>query len=111
MKKLKSRRIFNLLNLYLVISTIIVTIITLTSGTVAGQVDTGTTDGWFYIVTFTVQSNLLLGVTALIALLTSREKTKKFLQPLYLVAATLTMLTCLMVVFYLAPLRASTGKN
>ncbi len=114
-RKKNSHLLFNLINLYLVISTILVTIFTLNFGTVAGQVDTGSTDGWFYIITFTVQSNIFLGITALIALfsiLRSKNKPlKNYLAPLYLMAATLTMLTCLVVVFYLAPLRTTVGRN
>jgi len=108
---------FILINLFLFISTIIVTYFTLNFGTVAGQVDTGTTDGGFYIATFTVESNLFLGLVALISLIFALKslKTKTALPrpllTLYLMAATSTMLTFLTVLLFLAPVRALNGRN
>ena len=117
------RKIFLVVNLYLLISTIIVTYCTLAFGTVAGQVDTGGNYGVFYLVTFTVESNILLGFVAgaaairgivqLAAPKTLKIKLsgKRFFTVLYLVAATSAMLTCLTVVLFLAPARAFSGRN
>lgn len=108
---------FTLINLYLFISTIIVTYITLSFGTVAGQVDTGTNVGWFYIATFTVESNIFLGVIAAASAifglrsLIQKVPLPKNIVSWYLVASSAAMLTCLTVVFFLAPIRASSGKN
>ena len=108
---------FTIVNIFLVITTIIVTYITIAFCTVDGQVDTNVEYGWFYIATFTVQSNILLGIIALFGTvfgIRSLKKTKplprKFLV-LYLMAASAAMLTSLTVIFFLAPIRAISGKN
>ena len=108
---------FAIINAFLFITTIIVSYITLRFGTVAGQVDTNVEQGWFYIVTFTVQSNILLGLVALINLIFS-IRNLKWGKPVpravfnwYLVAASAAMLTALVVIFFLAPLRAFSGRN
>ena len=114
---MKRKLLFTLINLYLFISTIIVTIITLTQGTVAGQVDTGANVGWFYIATFTVESNILLGLVAAgasivgIRSLIRHTELPRPLTTWYLLAASSAMLTCLTVVFFLAPMRAIGGRN
>ena len=108
---------FLIVNLFLAISTAIVTVITLTQGTVAGQVDTSVTNSLFYIATFTVLSNILLGIVAVFAsvaaivALKRHVKLPNFVPPLYLVATSATMLTFLTVVLFLAPLRAASGRN
>ena len=108
---------FAIINGFLFITTIIVTYITLAFGTVAGQVDTGASYGWQYIITFTVQSNILLGLIALINLIFS-IRNLKWNKPIpraalnwYLVASSAAMLTALTVIFFLAPLRAFSGRN
>ena len=108
---------FTIVNAFLFLSTIIVTYITLCFGTVAGQVDTGTTYGWMYIITFTVQSNILLGLIALVNLIFG-IRNLKLNKPIpraalvwYLVASSATMLTALTVIFFLAPMRAIGGRN
>lgn len=113
----KRTLLFAIINAFLFVTTIIVSYITLRFGTVAGQVDTGTSYGWEYIITFTVQSNLLLGIIALINLIFS-IRNLKWNKPVpravfnwYLVAASAAMLTALVVIFFLAPLRAFSGRN
>lgn len=108
---------FTIINGFLFLTTIIVTYITLCFGTVAGQVDTGTDYGWMYIITYTVQSNILLGAVAAVGavlgvlnLRKNRPIPRKFLV-WYLTAAAAAMLTALTVIFFLAPARATTGKN
>lgn len=108
---------FTIINAFLVLTTIIVTYITLSFGTVAGQVDTGASYGWMYIVTFTVQSNLLLGLIALINLIfgirnfTKNKPIPRAALTWYLVASSAAMLTALTVMFFLAPIRAVSGRN
>lgn len=108
---------FTLINAFLFISTIIVTYITLSFGTVAGQVDTNVAESWFYIVTFTVLSNIFLGLVALVAMIfgiISIKKQKPLPRALltwYLVAASAAMLTAITVICFLAPVRATRGKN
>jgi len=108
---------FAIVNAFLFLTTIIVSYITIAFGTVAGQVDTNVEYGWFYIATFTVQSNILLGIVALLGVIFSIRSLKKnkpiprkFLV-VYLMAASAAMLTALTVIFFLAPIRAVGGKN
>jgi hypothetical protein len=108
---------FTIINGFLFLTTIIVTYITLAFGTVAGQVDTGVDYGWMYLITYTVQSNILLGIVALIGIIYGLRNLKKdrpiprrFLV-LYLTAAAAAMLTALTVIFFLAPARVVAGKN
>lgn len=103
------KTLFNLINLYFLISTILVTYFTVAFGTVAGQVDTGSSYGLSYLATFTVESNIFLGLTALVSLIATRKNKQN--PTLYLIAATLVVLTCLVVVLYLSPLRVAVGKG
>lgn len=103
------KTLFNLINLYFLISTILVTYFTVAFGTVAGQVDTGSSYGLSYLATFTVESNIFLGLTALVSLIATRKNKQN--PTLYLIAATLVVLTCLVVVLYLSPLRVAAGKG
>lgn len=117
MQKISKNIIPIIINIFLVISTIIVTFYTVSFGTVAGQVDTGVNYGWFYFATFTVDSNILLGLIALIVLisevknLVKKTPTPKYVPVVYLIATSLAMLTFLTVVLFLAPLRALSGHN
>lgn len=108
---------FTIINGFLFLTTAIVAYITLTFGTLAGQVDTNVIESWFYIVTFTVQSNILLGVVALINMIFG-IRNLKYGKPIpraalkwYLVASSATMLTALTVILFLAPGRAIQGRN
>lgn len=103
------KTLFNLANIYFLISTILVTYFTVAFGTVAGQVDTGSSYGLSYLATFTVESNIFLGLTALVSLIATRKNKQN--PTLYLIAATLVVLTCLVVVLYLSPLRVAAGKG
>ena len=90
---------------------------TLSSGTISSQVEIRVTEGWMYIATFTVLSNLLLGIVAMFGVLYGVRMLRKetiiprTLITWYLVAASATMLTTLTVVLFLAPLRAMRGKG
>ena len=108
---------FAIVNTFLFLTTIIVTYITLAFGTVAGQVDTGASYGWAYIITFTVQSNILLGLVALVNLIFG-IRSLRYNSPIprvvynwYLVASSAAMLTAITVIFFLAPFRAFSGRN
>ena len=108
---------FAIINAFLFFTTIAVCYITLRFGTVAGQVDVNVEQGWMYIITFTVQSNILLGIVALINLIFC-IRNLKWNKPIpravfnwYLVASSAAMLTALVVIFFLAPLRAISGRN
>ena len=86
----------------------------------ASQLINGTFNGikiehWHHIVSFTVLSNIFLGIIALISAIVAYKKPKKELSPKlatwYLVATSSGMLTCLTVLLFLAPMRAVGGKN
>ena len=83
------KTLFNLANIYFLISTILVTYFTVAFGTVAGQVDTGSSYGLSYLATFTVESNIFLGLTALVSLIATRKNKPN--PTLYLIAATLVV--------------------
>ena len=108
---------FTIVNTFLFISTIIVTYITLTFGTLAGQVDTNVEESWFYILTFTVQSNILLGLIAAVNMffgirnLIKDKPIPRAALRWYLVASSAAMLTALVVIFFLAPMRVIGGRN
>ncbi len=116
MDKVK-KRLFIISNLFIFITTAIMVPVTLIFGSVASQKDGGPFEHWQHIVTFTILSNIFLGLVAGVSACIgiSRLKSKKDLpKPLltwYLVAATSTMLTCLTVLFFLAPARAASGKD
>ena len=108
---------FTIINAFLFVSTVIVTYITLSFGTVAGQVDTATSNSLFYIVTFTVLSNIFLGLVGLVGVYFGVKSLKKS-QTIprqyltwYLVATAAGMLTVITVITFLAPLRAMRGRN
>ena len=108
---------FILVNIFLFVSTIIVTYITLNFGTLAGQVDTNVEESWFYILTFTVQSNILIGLIAFFCAIygiINFKKSKpipKLLLTLDLMATSAGMLTVLTVLLFLAPRRAMQGRS
>lgn len=106
-----------LINLFICLSAILVTFYTTNQGTVAGQVDTGQNIGWRYLATFTLDSNIFLGF---IAGITAFKENRNFKSGTeistaatiwYLVASTSTMLTFVVVLTFLAPLRAVAGQN
>lgn len=127
----KTRKIFITLNLFIFITMVIAVTSTLIFGGRATRLDGGTAIGnlaiedgtfngiklehWHHIVSFTVLSNIFLGVVALIsAIIAIRHPRKELPQKLstwYLVAASSAMLTFLTVIFFLAPMRAVSGKN
>jgi hypothetical protein len=121
----KNRKIFIAINLFIFITMVIAVISTLIFGGRATRLDAGTTAGaaqlangtfggveikyWHHIVSFTILSNIFLGLVALIAAIIALKHPKKeFSSKL---AATSGMLTCLTVILFLAPMRAISGRN
>lgn len=104
-------------NLFIFITTAIMVTITLVFGSWAARKDGGSFAYWQHIVTFTVLSNIFLGIIALIAAIIGlhRYKTKralpKALLTWYLIATTSGMLTVVTVLFFLAPMRVASGKD
>ena len=109
--------LFIVINLFILITTIIMVTITLIFGSWAARKDGGPFEYWQHIITFTILSNIFLGLvtgaSAVIGL--CRLKSKNFLPrqllTWYLIAASSAMLTCLTVIFFLAPVRAASGKD
>lgn len=94
----------------------------LDAGTTAGaaQLTDGAFGGvkiqyWHHIASFTILSNIFLGIVALVSAIIALKHPKKPLSSKvstwYLVAATSAMLTFLVVILFLAPMRAINGKN
>ena len=71
MKKVNQNRTlwFVIINAFIFLSTAVVSVMTLSSGTISSQVEIRVTEGWMYIATFTVLSNLLLGIVAMFGVL------------------------------------------
>lgn len=127
----RKREIFIWVNLAIFITMIIAVTSTLIVGSRATRLDGDTavgasqlTDGtfggvkieyWYHVVSFTILSNIFLGVVALVsAIIAMRKPQKAFSQRLttwYLVAASSGMLTFLTVLLFLAPMRAINDKN
>ncbi len=103
--------------LFLVISTIIVTYCTVVYGTVASIADTGEGYGLFYLASFTVESNILLGIAALVLLIATivsmvkKTKVSDKAAAFFLIGTCAAMLTFIVVITFLAPIRAMTGRN
>ncbi|MBR2803136.1 hypothetical protein IKE19_00965 [Candidatus Saccharibacteria bacterium] len=117
MPKTKKLKTFILINIFIFLATAIMVPITLIFGSVASQKDNLPFAYWQHIVTFTILSNIFLGIVALVSAIIGYKcfKAKKTLPtPLgtwYLIATTSAVLTFLTVVCYLAPSRALSGKN
>lgn len=127
----RKRQVFVWINLAIFVMMIIAVISTLIFGGRATRLDGGLTAGifnlpdgtfggveikyWHHIVSFTVLSNIFIGVVALVSAIIALKKPKKaFSQKLttwYLVAASSGILTFLTVVLFLAPMRAMNDKN
>jgi hypothetical protein len=104
------RKLFIGVNLFIFITMVISVISALLVGSRGVRLDGITTEYWQQIVTFTILSNIFLGVVALISAIRALRHQKP-LTTLYLVAATAACVTLVTVLFYLAPSRALQGKN
>ena len=127
----KKRKIFIGINLFIFVAMVIAVASTLIFGGRATRIDSGTSVGateladgtfggvkiqyWHHIASFTILSNIFLGIIALIAAIIAIKHPKKpfssKMSTWYLIAATSAMLTFLVVIFFLAPMRAMNGKN
>lgn len=108
---------FIIINLFIFITTLIAVPVTLTVGSRTARLDDLGFPYWQHIVSFTLLSNIFLGITALVAstikyhCLKHHQKSPTFLDTWYLMATTAGMTTFLTVIFFLAPVRAIGGKN
>lgn len=127
----RNRKTFIAINLFIFITMIIAVTSTLIFGSRATRLDAGTTAGaaqitegtfggveikyWHHVASFTILSNIFLGIVALISAIIALKNPNKPFSPKvstwYLVAASSMMLTCLTVLFFLAPMRAISGRN
>ena len=127
----KNRKKFIYLNLFIFVAMVIAVTSTLIFGSRAARLDGGAAAGafqledgtfggvkieyWHHVVSFTILSNIFLGIIALIsaivALKNPKKEISKRMSTWYLIAASSGMLTFLVVIFFLAPMRAVGGKN
>ena len=113
---------FIALNLIIFLTTVISVVITLIFGSWAARKDDGSLYGmhidyWMHVVSFTILSNIMLGIIALVAAiigvkcLKQDKELPKGLLTWYLLGATNGSLVVLTVVAFLAPLRVAAGKE
>ena len=105
------RRILTVINLFLFISTLIVTILGILHGAGEGQLGENMRGaGW--LKAFTNLSNMLMGFCALVFLVTAKNgKNPKWAVRLYFAGVCAVGLTFVVVIFFLAPMFAITGKG
>ena len=107
------RTIFIINNLFIFITTVIAAAVAMTYGSRGTRIDDTVTEHWQQIVTFTVLSNIFLAIVALVTAILAIRKSSLSTTAVswYLVATTATSVTCLTVLFFLAPARAMRGQN
>ena len=118
----KKKKLFIALNLIIFISMVVSVVVTLVFGSWASRKDVDGSlygmkiDYWMHVVSFTILSNIMLGIIALVSAILGincykkKKELPKGLLTWYLIGATSGTLTCLTVVFFLAPLRAASGR-
>lgn len=120
MSKLTKKQLFIINNLIIFFTAAIAVPVTLIVGSRTTRLDNTPYPYWMHIVSFTLLSGIFMGlvagVTAFIALFAKMKKMpttphKKAIQLWYLAATTASMITCLTVLFFLAPMRAAKGGN
>jgi len=113
--KRNKNHLFIALNLFIFITTAIAVPVTLTVGSRATRLDGGDLPYWQHIATFTILSNIFLGLIALAATIVGiTKKDKPFSSSFitwYLAAASAGLVTFFTVVLFLAPMRAANGKD
>ncbi len=119
----KKKKLFIILNMIIFITMVVSVVVTLIFGSWAARKDVDGSvygmhiDYWMHVVSFTILSNIMLGIIALVSSIIGIKCYKKKkdlpsgLLTWYLIGATSGTLTCLTVVFFLAPLRAISGKE
>lgn len=110
------KKLFIINNLFIFITTIVAVSIVLIFGSRAVRIDGISNPYWQQIATFTILSNIFLGLVALVAAVIGiinykKRQLPKALSTWYLVATSSGMLTVLTVLLFLAPMRAINGKN
>ncbi len=107
--------IFTIINLFIFIATAVVVPITLIFGSRSTRLDSDSIPYWQHIVTFTILSNIFLGIVALVSAILSATKKDKFPSnkqlTWYLAATSAGLVTFFTVILFLAPMRALKGKN
>lgn len=110
-----NRKLFTIINFFIAIATVTAITVTLIVGSRASRLDELGIPYWEHIVTFTVLSNIFLGIVALVSGIISLAKHNKplprALKTWYLIAASAGILTFLTVILFLGPLRVMRGKN
>ncbi len=110
-------RLFIIINIFIFITMLIAVPVTLTVGSRASRLDNLGIPHWQNIVTFTLLSNIFLGITALVTAIIKyrsskhRQKSPAYFDAWYLIATTAGMVTFLTVILFLAPMRAVNGKD
>jgi hypothetical protein len=107
--------LFTAINLFIFITAAIAIPVTLVVGSRSTRLDGGDIPYWQHIATFTLLSNIFLGIIALVAAIfniINKKKTlpKSFLT-WYLAASSAGLVTFFTVILFLAPMRAINGKN
>lgn len=106
---------FTIINLFIFITTAIAVPITLLVGSRSTRLDGGDIPYWQHIATFTILSNIFLGIVALILAILNVTKKDKFPNSTqlnwYLAATSAGLVTFFTVILFLAPMRAMHGKN
>lgn len=108
---------FIIINLFVFITTAIAVPVTLIFGSRATRLDDLGIPYWQHVATFTILSNIFLGLIALAATIFGLRNYKhqkpfpKSFPTWYLVATSSGMLTFLTVVLFLGPMRAINGKD
>ena len=114
----KQKLYFVFINAFIFITTFIAVPLTLIIGSRSTRLD-GITEfaPWQHIVTFTILSNIFLGLIAFVAFILGLKSihNSKTIKPTfltwYLTASSAAMVTCFTVLLFLAPMRAANGKN
>ncbi len=127
----KKRKAFIGINLFIFTTMVAAVVSTLIFGSRAARLDGSVAAGasqlidgtfagvkieyWHHVVSFTILSNIFLGIIALIAATIAIQNPKKdvskTISTWYLIATSSGMLTFLTVIIFLAPMRAISGKN
>lgn len=117
MSKKSKNIVVLLINLFIVLSTIIITYIGVKNGAGNGQLGKDMI-GVGYFKAFTIDSNVLMGICALVMFIFSlirifnkKEEYPKWVETLYLVGATSLTLTFFTVLCFIAPERAFEGDS
>lgn len=109
---MKKRVISLIINLFIVISTLVIVIMGIKGNATIGQVGYNEMKGWGYFKAFTVDSNTFMAIMATVVagidaiiLIKKDGKVSKLIETLYLMSTTSVFITLTTVIFFLSPLR------